>query len=174
MGPSNAGIIMVMTKTNNDDGNLPGRYVPGAGAGRGWFQLMSGEAGYPQYDILSHALQMWNRDSMLMDYNPETGSGRFVIVDGDAPATGTEIALKDTITPCEGASLTLTLGAEGIAALQSYQQARQQLMATGPSDLQEWSRCLEHSQREGAQLASWVLKATQMGVAPVPQENQPK
>jgi len=153
---------MVMTKTNNDDGNLPGRYVPGAGAGRGWFQLKYCGGGYPAYDILSHSLQMWDQDSMLMDYDAETGSGRFVIVDGNAPTPGTEIELEDTITPSEGTSLTLTLGTEGIAALQSYAQAREQLKATGPSNLQEWSRCLEHSQREGAQLAAWVLKASQM------------
>ncbi|NWD57143.1 hypothetical protein HX878_20645 [Pseudomonas veronii] len=156
-----------MTKTNNaDDGNLPGRYVPGAGAGRGWFQLKPCGAGYPTHDILSRALWTWDRDSMLMDYDAETGSGRFVIVDGYAPAPGAEIELEDTITPCEEASLTLTLGAEGIAALQSYQQAREKLRATGPSNEPEWSRCLEHSQREGAQLASWVLKATQMAGVP--------
>lgn len=155
-------MTMVMTKTNNGDGSLPSRYVPGAGAGRGWFQLKPRVAGYPAHDILSHALWVWDRDSMLMDYDAETGSGRFVIVDGNAPVPGTEIELEDSITPSEGASLTLTLGAEGIAALQSYAQAREQLRATGPSNLQEWSRCLEHSQREGAQLAAWVLKATQM------------
>lgn len=159
-------MTMVMTKTNNGDGNLPGRFVPGAGAGRGWFQLKPCGAGYPAHDILSHSLWMWDRDSMLMDYDAEIGSGRFVIVDGNAPAPGTEIELEDTITPCEGASLTLTLGAEGIAALQSYAQAREQLKATGPSNLQEWSRCLEHSQREGAQLAAWVLKASQMTQSP--------
>ena len=159
-------MTMVMTKTNNDDSNLPGRYVPGAGAGRGWFQLKDCGASYPTHDILSHALRMWDQDAILMDYDPQTGGGRFVIVDGDAPAPGSEIELEDTITPCEGASLTLTLGAEGIAALQSYQQAREKLKAAGPSNEPEWSRCLEHSQREGAQLASWVLKAAQMAGAP--------
>lgn len=159
-------MTMLMTKTNNDAGNLPGRYIPGAGAGRGWFQLKDCGASYPTHDILSHALWMWDRDSMLMDYDAETGSGRFVIVDGNAPTPGTEIELKDTITPCEGASLTLMLGAEGIAALQSYQQACEQLRATGPSNLKEWSRSLEHCQREGAQLATWVLKATQIAGAP--------
>lgn len=152
-------MTMVMTQTNNDDSNMPGRYVPGAGAGHGWFQLERCGTDYPTHDILSHALRKWDQDSMLMDYDATTGRGRFVIVDGDAPAPGTEIALEDTITPYEGESLTLTLGAEGIAALRSYHQAHQQLRATGISNSEAWSRSLEHCQREGAQLASWVHKA---------------
>lgn len=158
-------MTMVMTRTNNSDGNLPGQFVPGAGAGSGWFQLKNCGAIYPAHDILSHALGMWDQDSVLMDYDPQTGTGRFVIVDGYAPAPGSEIELKDTISPSEEASLTLILGAEGIAALQSYQKACERLRLTSPSNSKEWSRSLEHCQREGAQLASWVLRASQQDAA---------
>jgi hypothetical protein len=96
---------------------------------------------------------------MLMDYNEQTGAGRFVIVDGYAPEPGTILELHDDISPCDGASLTLTLGGAGIAALDSYRAARARWRATSPSNMKEWSLRLEDCGREGAQLASWVLEA---------------
>jgi hypothetical protein len=96
---------------------------------------------------------------MLMDYDELTGAGRLVIVDGDSPAAGSVVKLHDTITPCEGAALTLTLGAEGIAALESYGAARSRLRNTSISNMKEWSLRNENCYREGAQLAGWVYEA---------------
>ncbi|KPM66991.1 hypothetical protein HB4184_01850 [Pseudomonas putida] len=43
---------------------------------------------------MSWALQEWNDDCVLMDYDATTGKGRFVIVDWYAPAPGTVIELQ--------------------------------------------------------------------------------
>ena len=58
-------------------------------------------------DFHCHALVKWQQNSMRMEYDEQTGTGRFVIVDGDAPEPGSTVELHDTITPCESAALTL-------------------------------------------------------------------
>jgi hypothetical protein len=159
MSNSNTIILKVLQTRDGGGCNLPSQFIPGAGAGSGYFQLGSTAKGYPPHQILSHALNKWDQDSMLMDYNEQTGAGRFVIVDGYAPEPGTILELHDDISPCDGASLTLTLGGAGIAALDSYRAARARWRATSPSNMKEWSLRLEDCGREGAQLASWVLEA---------------
>lgn len=154
-------IVLTVLKSSNDESNLPGRFVPGAGAGRGSFQLERGQYGYPRRSTLVHALTKWDGDSILNEYDEQTGFGRLVIVDGNAPEPGSVVELQDTITPCEGSSLSLTLGAEGIAALSSYREALERFRTTSPVDMKAWSQGLENCQREGAQLAGWVLEAIQ-------------
>ena len=159
MSKSNTIILRVLKSHNGQGTNLPSQFIPGAGAGHGYFQIESTAKGYPTHRILSHVLNTWNQESMLMDYDEQTGAGRMVIVDGYAPEPGTVLELHDDISPCYGASLTLTLGALGIAALESYRAARARFRATSPSNTKDWSLRLEDCYREGAQLAFCVLEA---------------
>lgn len=78
---------------NDEESNLPSRFFPSAGAGNGWFQLEWAEEEFPSHSELSWALQQWNDDCVLMDYDAPTGKGRFVIVDWYAPKPGTVIDL---------------------------------------------------------------------------------
>jgi hypothetical protein len=96
---------------------------------------------------------------MLMEYDEITGAGLFVIVGGDAPVPGSVLELQDTITPCVGAALTLTLGTEGIAAVDTYSEARARLRNTSVSNIKEWSLRNEDCYRAGAQLAGLVFEA---------------
>lgn len=162
MSKSNLVVLNVLQTTNSGDtgdGNLPSQFIPGAGAGHGMFQIERGLHGYPSHRVLSQALMKWQQDAMLMDYDELTGAGRFVIVDGDSPEPGSVLELHDTITPCEGAALTLTLGAEGIAAFESYGAARSRLRNTSISNMKEWSLRNDDCYRDGAQLAAWVYEA---------------
>ncbi|MFJ5299205.1 hypothetical protein ACIQAL_22070 [Pseudomonas sp. NPDC088368] len=152
-------IILRILKSNNDDSRVPGRFIPGAGAGRGSFQIDPDPQGYPRRRVVAHALFKWNNDSILNEYDEESGSGRFVLVDGDIPFPGTVIELQDTLTPNFPSALGLTLGPEGIEALDKYRAARTRFRKTGPGDMREFSLRLEDCQREGAQLAGWVLEA---------------
>lgn len=165
MSKSNTIILRVLKSHNGQGTNLPGQFIPGAGAGHGYFQIESTAKGYPTHRILSHVLNTWNQESMLMDYDEQTGAGRMVIVDGYAPEPGTVLELHDDISLCHGASLTLTLGALGIAALESYRVARARFRATAPSNTKDWSLRLEDCGREGAQLASCVLDAADTAIA---------
>ena len=79
---------------NDEESNLPSRFFPSAGSGHGWFQLESTGEEFPSHDELSWALQEWNDDCVLMDYDATTGKGRFVIVDWYAPTPGTVIELQ--------------------------------------------------------------------------------
>lgn len=154
-------ITLKMLTSDNNESNLPGRFVPGAGAGRGSFQIECTRHGYPRRNILVHALTNWDSDSVLNEYDEQTGRGLFVIVDGCAPDPGSVVELQDTVTPCHDSSLTLTLGAEGIAALQNYLSALEHFRTLSPGDMDSWSRGLENNLREGAQLAKWVVEALQ-------------
>lgn len=154
-------IALKMLTSDNDNSNLPGRFVPGAGAGRGSFQAECTGNGYPRRNILVHALSQWDSDVFLNEYDDQTGIGRFVIVDGCVPEPGSTVELQDKVTPCEGSSLTLTLGAEGIAALERYRSALEHFRTLSPGSMDAWTLGLECSLREGAQLAGWVLEALQ-------------
>ncbi|KNX79210.1 hypothetical protein DA83_17805 [Pseudomonas sp. 250J] len=89
-------IKVTILRTNNDDdeGNLPSRFFPGAGSGHGWFQLEQAEDRLPTHSELSWGLRNWNDDCVLMDYDVSTGTGRLVMVDWYAPAPGTVIELE--------------------------------------------------------------------------------
>lgn len=82
------------TDNNGEESNLPSRFFPSAGSGHGWFQLETARAEFPLHSELSWALQVWDDDCVLMDYDVATGKGRFVIVDWYAPAPGTVIELN--------------------------------------------------------------------------------
>ena len=78
---------------NDEESNLPSRFFPSAGSGHGWFQLEPAAEEFPSHSVLSRALQEWNDDCVLMEYDATTGKGRFVIVDWYAPTSGTVIEL---------------------------------------------------------------------------------
>ncbi|OAI93443.1 hypothetical protein [Pseudomonas putida] len=79
---------------NEEESNLPSRFFPSAGSGHGWFHLEPAGEEFPSHNELSRALQGWNDDCVLMDYDETIGKGRFVIVDWYAPAPGTVIELQ--------------------------------------------------------------------------------
>lgn len=87
-------LTVLRNDNNEEESNLPSRFFPSAGAGHGWFQLERTGRGLPSHDELSSALQQWNDECVLMEYDSAIGSGRFVIVDWYAPAAGTVIELK--------------------------------------------------------------------------------
>ena len=87
-------VRVVDTYNNEDEGNLPSRYCPGAGSSHGWFQLEKIQELFPSHAELSWALRHWNDDCILMDYDRLQGKGRFVMVDWYAPAPGTIIELN--------------------------------------------------------------------------------
>ena len=86
------------TDNNDEESNLPSRFCPTAGSGHGWFQLEPAGEEFPSHTELSWALQEWDDDSVLMDYDETIGKGRFVIVDWYAPPPGTVIELKGSET----------------------------------------------------------------------------
>lgn len=86
-------ITVSRTDNNDEESNLPSRFFPSAGSGHGWFQLEPAGEEFPSYIEISRALQEWNNDCMLMDYDATIGTGRFVLVDWYAPVTGTVIEL---------------------------------------------------------------------------------
>lgn len=85
---------LLNTNNNDEESNLPSRFCPGAGSGHGWFQLERAGEAYPCESELSRALQRWNDDCVLIDYDASTGNGHFVIVDWYAPAPGTVVELE--------------------------------------------------------------------------------
>jgi hypothetical protein len=85
---------VLSTNNNDEEGNLPSRFCPGAGSGHGWFQLETAGEEFPSLTELSLAPQEWDDDCVLMDYDVATGKGRFVIVDWYAPAAGTVVELR--------------------------------------------------------------------------------
>lgn len=85
---------VLSTDNNDEEGNLPSRFCPGAGSGHGWFQLERAGEVSPSEHELSRSLQKWNDDCVLMEYYVSTGRGRFVIVDWYAPDSGTVIELQ--------------------------------------------------------------------------------
>ncbi len=84
---------VLRTDNNDEESNLPSRFFPSAGSGHGWFQLERTANAFPSHAELSWALHAWNDDSLLMDYDESTGTGRFVIVDWYAPPAGTLVEL---------------------------------------------------------------------------------
>ncbi|WP_020190432.1 hypothetical protein [Pseudomonas putida] len=82
------------TDNNDEESNLPSRFFPSAGCGHGWFQLDMSREEYPSHSELSWALQRWNDDCILMDYDASAGTGRFVIVDWFVPVPGSVIELQ--------------------------------------------------------------------------------
>jgi len=78
---------------NDEESNLPSSLFPSSGLGHGWFQLEQTGTKLPTHQELSWALQEWNDDCVLMEYDSTTGIGRFVIVDWYAPSVGTVINL---------------------------------------------------------------------------------
>ena len=82
------------TDNNDEESNLPSRFFPSAGSGHGWFELEVAGGELPSHAELSWALQQWNDDCVLMEYDSATGRGRFVIVDWSAPAAGTVLELN--------------------------------------------------------------------------------
>lgn len=87
-------ITVSRTDNNDEESNLPSRFFPSAGSGHGWFQLEPAGEKFPSHTELNWALQEWNDDCVLMDYDVTIGKGRFVIVDWYAPPPGTVIELK--------------------------------------------------------------------------------
>lgn len=88
-------IEMIRTDNGDDESrNLPAHYISGAGAGHGWFRVLPTTDEFPGHEVLSRALTSWDGDSILNSYDASTGLGRFVIVDGYAPAPGRIIELK--------------------------------------------------------------------------------
>lgn len=87
--------LTVLRADNNDEeSNLPSKYFPSAGLGHGWFELETTTGGLPSPGELSWALERWDDDCVLVEYDSATGRGQFVIVDWYAPAAGTVIDLK--------------------------------------------------------------------------------
>ncbi|QCI14174.1 hypothetical protein E6B08_23775 [Pseudomonas putida] len=82
------------TDNNDDESNLPSRFFPSAGLGHGWFQLDPAGEELPTHDELGWALQKWDDDCLLKEYDSATGKGQFVIVDWYAPAPGSVIELR--------------------------------------------------------------------------------
>lgn len=87
-------LTVIRADNNDEESNLPSRFFPGAGSGHGWFQLEQAQDQFPCHAELSWALQQWDNDCVLMDYDPANGTGRLVIVDWYAPAPGTVIELQ--------------------------------------------------------------------------------
>ncbi len=89
-------LTVLRNDNNEEESNLPSRFFPSAGSGHGWFQLEQAGAReeLPSHSELSWALQEWNEDCVLMEYDAATGKGRFVIVDWYAPAPGTVLELN--------------------------------------------------------------------------------
>lgn len=85
--------IMKTDNPSDEESNLPSRFFPAAGSGHGWFQLEPSSEGFPCRSDLNFALQEWNDDCVLMDYDFDTGRGRFVIVDWYVPPPGTIVPL---------------------------------------------------------------------------------
>ena len=94
-------LTVLRNDNNEEESNLPSRFFPSAGSGHGWFQLEPSGEESPSHSELSWALQEWNDDCVLMEYDAATGKGRFVIVDWYAPAPGTvlELNLQREMTP---------------------------------------------------------------------------
>lgn len=86
-------LTVLRTANNDEESNLPSRFFPSAGSGHGWFEVEAARRELPSLGELSWALQQWNDDCVLMEYDSATGIGRFVIVDWYAPAAGTVIEL---------------------------------------------------------------------------------
>ncbi|WP_256671328.1 hypothetical protein [Pseudomonas sp. EMN2] len=99
---------VLSTNNNDEEGNLPSRFCPGAGSGHGWFQLEMAGEGFPSHSELSWALQEWNGDCVLVDYDVAAGKGRFVLVDWYAPDPGKviELLLNHTLDDLEARSDT--------------------------------------------------------------------
>lgn len=87
-------LTVLRTDNNDEESNLPSRFFPSAGSGHGWFQLEPAQGKLPSHADLSRALQEWNDDCVLMDYDEAIGKGRFVIVDWYAPPPGTVIDIS--------------------------------------------------------------------------------
>ncbi|WP_110968394.1 hypothetical protein [Pseudomonas huaxiensis] len=108
-------LTVLRNDNNEEESNLPSRFFPSAGSGHGCFQLEPAGAGEesPSHSELSWALQEWNDDCVLMEYDAATGKGRFVIVDWYAPAPGTVLELnlqRDRSSPSDRQQLTQALG----------------------------------------------------------------
>ena len=101
-------LTVLRNANNEEESNLPSRFFPSAGSGHGWFQLEPAGEESPSHSELSWALQEWNDDCVLMEYDAATGKGRFVIVDWYAPAPGTvlELNLQREMTPTPGTRLS--------------------------------------------------------------------
>lgn len=87
-------LTVTHTDNNDEESNLPSSFFPGAGAGSASFKLEISEEKFPSHTELSWALQEWNDDCVLMDYDASIGTGRFVIVDWYSPTSGTIIKLN--------------------------------------------------------------------------------
>ena len=87
-------LTVLRIDNNDEESNLPSSFFPRAGSGHGWFRLEPAEEEFPSDTELSWALQEWNDDCVLLDYDQTIGIGRFVIVDWYAPAPGTVIDIS--------------------------------------------------------------------------------
>ncbi|MGP0171202.1 hypothetical protein ACSVIJ_04890 [Pseudomonas sp. NCHU5208] len=85
--------IQILQARSSGSGNHPSLYIPGAGSDRACFQVQGNSAPYPDLVTICSALDRWDRESMLTDYDQVSGMGSFTIVDGRAPASGTVVEL---------------------------------------------------------------------------------
>lgn len=89
-------IIEILRLDTSPNGYLPSTLFPGAGSDGALFQVSQSSVGYPDYGTLYDALDTWDGDTALIEYDEKTGRGYFRLVDSDAPATGTVIVLNDS------------------------------------------------------------------------------
>jgi len=75
-----------------EDPDLPSIYFPGCGDDRADFVLIGGDRPVNE-EIIRAALESSIRDSYLVEYDVESQSGCFGIIDGAAPTVSTKLVL---------------------------------------------------------------------------------
>lgn len=85
--------IEILRSDSNPHGNLPSTFFPGAGSDGALFQVVGDCGTYPEYGSICDALNRWDSDNMLIEYDEKTGRGYFRIVDSVAPDLGEVITL---------------------------------------------------------------------------------
>lgn len=85
--------IEITRKIDAPDGHLPSQFFAGTGCDRGIF-IVTGDR-RPSFEEVSKYMEDEIVDFMLVNYDPETGEGDFLVVDGDAPESGTIYMFDD-------------------------------------------------------------------------------
>ncbi|WP_274644414.1 hypothetical protein [Pseudomonas serbica] len=85
--------IEITRKIAATDGHLPSQFFGGTGCDRGLI-LVTGDR-RPSFEEVSKYLEDEIVDFMLVNYDQETGEGDFLVVDGDAPESGTVYIFDD-------------------------------------------------------------------------------
>jgi hypothetical protein len=85
--------IEITRKIEAPDGHLPSQFFAGTGCDRGLF-IVTGDR-RPSLEEVAKYLEDEIIDLMVINYDPETGEGDFLVVDGDAPESGTVYIFDD-------------------------------------------------------------------------------